>query len=60
MFNDEYIKFLESSSKFNINDEEKKYIILKFNNMIKNCNKLLNLPKVEKIFFNNIEDEIIH
>mgnify|MGYP001622871798 FL=1 len=60
MFNDEYIKFLESSSKFNINDEEKKYIILKFNNMIKNCDKLSNLPKIEKIFFNNIEDEIIY
>ena len=60
MFKDEYIKFLESSSKFNINDEEKKYIILKFNNMIKNCDKLSNLPKIEKIFFNNIEDEIIY
>mgnify|MGYP001852019184 CR=1 FL=1 len=60
MFNDEYIKFLESNSKFNINDEEKKYIILKFNNMIKTCDKLSNLPKIEKIFFNNIEDEIIY
>lgn len=59
MFNDDYIKFLEDVSKFNINNEEKNYILNKFNNMLKNCNKLINIPKTEEIHFNNIEDYII-
>lgn len=59
MFNDIYIKFLEDASKFNINNEEKNYILNKFNNMLKNCNKLTNIPKTEEIHFNNIEDYII-
>ena len=59
MFNEECLKFLQDSSKFTINIEEQTYIINKFNNMIKNCNKLMGLPQTEEIFFNNIEDEII-
>ena len=59
MFNDDYIKFLEQASKFNINNEEKNYILNKFNNMIKNCNKLTDIPETEEIFFNNIEDYVL-
>ncbi len=59
MITEECINFLEDISKFNTNTEEKTYIINKFNNMLKNCNKLINLPETEETFFNSIEDEII-
>ncbi len=59
MLNEEYIKMLEDSSKFNLNIEEKKYILNKFSYMLKNCDKLSNLPKIDQFLLNNIEDEIM-
>ncbi len=59
MLDEECIKNLEISSNFNITNDEKKYILDKFNNMIKNCEKLIYMPKTEEVFHSNIEDEII-
>ncbi len=59
MLDEECIKNLEISSNFNITNDEKKYILDKFNNMIKNCEKLIYVPKTEEVFHSNIEDEII-
>ena len=59
MLNEEYIKMLEDSSKFNLNIEEKKYILNKFSYMLKNCDKLSNLHKIDQFLLNNIEDEIM-
>ncbi len=59
MLDEEYIKNLEIISNFNITTNEKKYILDKINNIIKNCKKLIYVPQTEEIFHNNIEDEII-
>ncbi|WP_317367005.1 hypothetical protein [uncultured Tyzzerella sp.] len=59
MLNEEYIKTLEDCSKFNITIEEKNYILDKFNYILKSCDKLALLPKIETTSFNNIEEEII-
>lgn len=59
MFNQDFIKYLEDASKFNINIEEKEYILAKFDNMIKNCDKLAYLPQTDEIFLYHIEDEIV-
>ena len=59
MLDEECIKNLEISSNFNITNDEKKYILDKFNNMIKNCEKLIYVPKTQEVFHSNIEDEII-
>lgn len=59
MLDEECIKNLEIISNFNITNDEKKYILDKFNNMIKNCEKLIYVPKTEEVFHNNVEDEII-
>lgn len=59
MIDDKCIINLENCSKFTLNKEEKDYIINNINNIIRKCDKLSKLPKIDEIVFNYIENEII-
>lgn len=59
MIDDKCIINLENCSKFTLNREEKDYILKTINNIIKKCDKLSKLPKIDETIFNNIENETI-
>lgn len=59
MIDDKYIINLENCSKFTLNKEEKDYILNNINNIIRKCDKLSKLPKIDEIVFNHIENETI-
>lgn len=59
MIDDKCIINLENCSKFTLNKEEKDYILNNFNNIIKKCNKLSKLSKIDETVFNHIENETI-
>lgn len=59
MIDDKCIINLENCSKFTLNKEEKDYILNTINNIIKKCDKLSKLPKIDEIVFNHIENETI-
>lgn len=59
MIDDKCIINLENCSKFTLNKEEKDYILNNINNIIRKCDKLSKLPKIDEIVFNYIENEII-
>lgn len=59
MIDDKCIINLENCSKFTLNKEEKDYILNNINNIIKKCDKLSKLPKIDEIVFNHIENETI-
>lgn len=59
MIDDKCIINLENCSKFTLNKEEKDYILNNINKIIKKCDKLSKLPKIDETIFNNIENETI-